>query len=105
MRPITRATRQAAAAFALALAAPAAASAATVGYEGDTLVFRAADGEDNFVVAPSAVKVDLGDRDDHFGLGSDFPAGVPLAVHGGDGKDDISGYGVNCRWSHLVHDE
>jgi Ca2+-binding RTX toxin-like protein len=114
------------AAFALALAAPAAASAATVGFEGETLVFRAGAGEANFVVAyadtpgklklteaaaptdgrctsyadydyvecdaPSALRMELGDRDDHFGLGSDFPAGMPVEVYGGDGKDAINGY-------------
>jgi hypothetical protein len=49
MRPITKRTRRIAVAGALALAAavPAAADAATISYEGGTLVYRAAPGEKN----------------------------------------------------------
>jgi Ca2+-binding RTX toxin-like protein len=129
MRPTPRHIRGiAAAAFALALAVPAAANAATVGYEGDTLVLRAASGEANSVTAgvngdgqvqlsdnasltasdprcsfdeplgymecarPARIRIELGDGDDQVSFGSDYPAGLPVEVDAGDGKDRLYGY-------------
>jgi hypothetical protein len=113
------------AATAVALLAPAAAQAATLSYEGDTLVFRADPGvrdspmlgaeggmltiyEENLTLAPGCtfthqavcpmparVRLELGDGDDWNSFSSDYPAALPVEVHGGDGKDQLQTYNAD----------
>jgi Ca2+-binding RTX toxin-like protein len=113
--------------FAAVLLVPAAAQAATVTYEGDTLVYRADPGVRDFVnlgkddagqltisadginvpaactndyVAhcpmPARVRLELGDGDDSNGFSSDYPAGLPVEVDGGDGKDQLQTYNASA---------
>ena len=107
----------------VALLAPAAAQAATISYEGDTLVFRADPGvrdspmigkdsggmlyvyEDDLKLpdvctydyqahCPMPARVRLELGDgDDWNSFSDYPANLPVEVYGGDGKDQLQTYG------------
>ncbi|MBE2319553.1 hypothetical protein DVA67_026535 [Solirubrobacter sp. CPCC 204708] len=110
------------AATVVALLAPAAAQAATISYEGDTLVYRADPGvrdspmlgaengqltifEEGLTLPanctydytarcpmPGRVRLELGDGDDWNSF-SDYPANLPVEVLGGEGKDQLQTYG------------
>jgi Ca2+-binding RTX toxin-like protein len=112
-------------ATAVALLAPAASQAATLSYEGDTLVYRADPGvrdspmlgakdgkltiyEEGLTLAPGCtydfeakcpmparVRLELGDGDDWNSFSSDYPASLPVTVLGGDGKDQLQTYGAD----------
>ncbi|MDA0184977.1 hypothetical protein OJ997_32030 [Solirubrobacter phytolaccae] len=109
----------------VALLAPAASQAATLSYEGDTLVYRADPGvrdspmlgakdgvltiyEDELKLAPGCtydfeakcpmparVRLELGDGDDWNSFSSDYPPALPVTVLGGEGKDQLQTYGAD----------
>jgi Ca2+-binding RTX toxin-like protein len=90
MRPTARHIRGiAAGVFVLALAVPAAANAATIGYEGDTLVLRAASGEANSVTAGvnGEGQVQLSDHASGY---AGYGAPVAQILDGGPGDDEIT---------------
>jgi hypothetical protein len=114
-----------------AILVPTAAQAATLSYEGDTLVYRADPGardspmlssspdgtklgvmedglslpsgceqpDENFgqvyCVMPARVRLELGDGDDWNSFSSDYPRTLPVAVYGGDGKDQLQTYNAD----------
>src|SRR3954465_5175669 len=103
-----------------ALLIPGAAQAASISYQGDTLVYQADPGardspmlgkDDNGMLTiseegvrlpagcsydyavhcpmPGRVELHLGDGDDWNSFSSDYPANLPVAVYGDEGKDQL----------------